>query len=851
MGGIERLKAGFQKINEYRYRIYYGPGIEDVFLNDQNQELKFDQALYETLHELGFERIIFFSPHRSLFVYDERSLILSKGLDESEKGNLDTGPLNEYRAFPSEVDSSKMGVQEGMGDVHALRILDTLMKQETGPLTAIVFLQAEIGLKHFEDRRTLAGVVGEWAYLGSKNRNTCILVFSVNSFEALEGILQETPVPEIRKVVNKEKGGLFYINEASLEEIERGLKLKTNNGVDTKELSKLVNLLAREGKTLRHWLNQLNAVEGSKEILSPEFAEKEGWIKAIVRPGESAFDQMDQLVGLENVKKRVEEYIAWAQVRQKQNVNALETPNLHMIFSGNPGTGKTTVARLMGEIFHGLGWLKRGHLIEVQGGDLLAEFVGGTPAKVNSIIDQALDGVLFIDEAYSLAEQERGGYGQEALEILLSRMENERNRLVVICAGYAEKMDQFRRSNPGLTRRFPQQNILYFEDYGPEALYEILLGMLKKRNLEISQDFQPILKDLIIEISQRRIEGFGNAGEVRNLVDGFERSRALRVIQNGLPINSPITTEDIPESYRMYLPVISAHVNGWDSKLRRLVGLEEIKGEFFRLRNRLEFERLRYQAGVHGAGKTLSRHFIFVGNPGTGKTTVGRLIGELFHEMGLLGRGHFVEVTRAELVAGYVGQTALKTREKIKSALDGVLLIDEAYALGIGDDFGQEAITEIVKGMEVYRDRLVVIAAGYPEQMRQFLDTNPGLASRFGEIIEFLDFNDEELWEIMAQLLTGENYQWDETITEKIVRYLEWQRYRDGIRFGNARSVQRLFEEIKARAAVRIIEKIESSNISPTPQLLSTLTTEDVPEPGFYLQLEAVPTTKAIAIARV
>ena len=226
-------------------------------------------------------------------------------------------------------------------------------------------------------------------------------------------------------------------------------------------------------------------------------------------------------------------------------------------------------------------------------------------------------------------------------------------------------------------------------------------------------------------------------------------------------------------------------------------------------------------------------------------------MGRLFHEIGLLGSGQVIETNRGELVAGYVGQTALKTREKIKAALDGVLFIDEAYSLGIGDEFGQEAIVEIVKGMEDNKDRLVVIAAGYPEQMQSFLESNPGLASRFGEVINFEDFSNDELWEILVQFMKSEKFFWDESVQEKTKRYLEWLKIRDGVRFGNARSVRELFEEIKSRAAVRILEQIKNNGMHPSPQILSTLSFEDVPDPGFYLQLEPVPTAKAMANARV
>ena len=854
MGGIERLREALEQSRGNRFRVLYGPGIEDLYLNEQGRELKFEQALYETLIEAGCERIVFFSPHRSLFVYDERSLDLARGV-EAGGGTpaLEAGPLAEYRAFRGEI--GRGSYREGMGDLHALKLLDALMRQENGPQTGVVFLQAETGLKHFEDQRTLAGVVGEWAHLGSGNSNLCVLCFAVDEVESLEQVGREQPVPEVRKVIRREQEGLARLAGPDPAEIERGLQVEQRKGkAAVQGIGELARVMSQEGRSLRHWLECLGDERLAGKVLDVRLAGELGWLEAVRQPGESAMQKLGEMVGLEGVKRRVEELVAWAQVRRKRGERGGEAPSLHMIFSGNPGTGKTTVARLMGEIFHELGWLKRGHLVEVQAGDLVAEYVGGTAVKVNGVIDRALDGVLFIDEAYGLAQTERGGYGQEALEILLARMEEQRSRLVVICAGYAEKMERFRGSNPGLARRFPAENVVEFTDYDTEALWAILRGMLEARGLGLEVEMEGVLERLVGEVHRKRGPGFGNAGEMRNLADGLERGHALRVMQKGLLVETPLAVEDLPEHYRVYLPVLGGSPRGvWELEMKGMVGLRGVKEELRRLGQRLEYEKLRYQAGVSGAGKPQVRHFVFVGRPGTGKTTVARLVGRLYRELGLLGRGQVVEVSRGDLVAGYVGQTALKTQEVIRSAMDGVLFIDEAYALegGGGNDFGREAIEELVKGMEDNRDRLVVVAAGYPGEMRRFLESNPGLASRFGEPVEFEDFTVEELWEILMKSMQQEQYGWGEGLEERVVHYLEWQKMRDGERFGNGRSARELFECMKTRAAGRVLEQVRSQGMSPTSELLSTLLPEDVPDPGFYLGVGPLATTKAMANARV
>ena len=278
-----------------------------------------------------------------------------------------------------------------------------------------------------------------------------------------------------------------------------------------------------------------------------------------------------------------------------------------------------------------------------------------------------------------------------------------------------------------------------------------------------------------------------------------------------LPDSDEINKQEDQHSLEEYL-----------DELNKLVGLEKVKKDVNSLINLVRIRKLRSERGIKQP--SMSLHLVFSGNPGTGKTTVARLLSKIYCEIGLLSKGHLVETDRSGLVGGFVGQTAIKTQEVIQSALGGILFIDEAYSLTSKseNDYGAEAIDTLLKAMEDHRDDLIVIVAGYPALMDKFLYSNPGLESRFNKFIYFEDYNEEELYNIFQLMSKESNLTIDEAGDNYLKEYFKKVYENRSSNFANGRAVRNLFEEVITNQANRLANKSEI-----TDDELNTLTYED------------------------
>ena len=559
---------------------------------------------------------------------------------------------------------------------------------------------------------------------------------------------------------------------------------------------------------------------------------EKGDIKGYVpeeRSVEDILKDLDKYIGMDEVKSAVRE-IAYAVKnsveRAERGLGEQEKMSMHIILTGNPGTGKTTIARKLGEILAAIGYLDSGHVVEVDRAKMVSPYQGETPKVVDRLCDKAMGGILFVDEAYTLAPVsqtgDRDNQGAQALEKLMKRMEDDRGKFVVIAAGYRTEMDNLFRVNPGFRSRF--NYFLNIEDYTPEQLYQIMLVFAKEKKYLFSEQAEALAKKMITELYNSRDKDFANGRTMRSLFDQICKKQAQRLQGESI---SMMSNEELMTIEDQDIPYEAPQAVDYSECLKKLDGLVGLGGVKKEISNLAAYLNLQIKRGETNTFQ--GKHYVFTGNPGTGKTTVARIMADVFKTLGIVSRGQLVEADRAKLVAGYSGQTAIKTNQLVDQAMGGVLFIDEAYTLksNDGDSFGAEAIDTLLKRLEDDRGKFICIVAGYTDQMHDFIDTNPGLKSRFTQTIHFDDYTPDELTQIFINLAKAKSFTIDDDTKAAIHREFEQLYLRRDKNFGNAREARRIFDGAVERQSQRLVKLMSDPGFQEED--MYKLTKEDLP----------------------
>lgn len=524
-----------------------------------------------------------------------------------------------------------------------------------------------------------------------------------------------------------------------------------------------------------------------------------------LRTEDDLLGELNSLVGLESVKntfiKLIKEQFVDNKRQTKDKTNQTQKEkSYHMLFMGNPGTGKTRAARMVANILFSAGVIKSNKLIDAKPSDFISQYQNCTANKTKNKLAEAYDGVLFIDEAYALCNGTHAA--EDALAEIIKAMTEDSHRLVIIFAGYEEELERLDKQNVGFHGRIGYR--LHFDDYELPELHEMFMLKCKSEGYEVEETALDVLDDCIM--AKKANVHFANGRDIDRLFEEVKEALAIEQYDN-LRTNPEASTKRVfaKNHFASLLPPKD------ELKIDDLIGLSKVKSAIDDFKVQVEYQRFLEARGNEDENDQFM-HMLFVGNPGTGKTTVAKLLAQDLYTIGVLKNNRTLIVTQKDILKGYPSNSiAENVTSLVNKAKGGILFIDEAYFIAEMGDAGHTIIETLLPLMEERKKDTIIVFAGYENKMRSVFAMNPGLQSRIGYTFYFEDYTPAELTEMFENVMDSRGYIVAPAALKKVQKLMDY--YSEADDFGNGRFVDKVISVTKKKRARREYNKHKFNDI--------------------------------------